>query len=481
MSAAHPTIRGYRVLRLLGEGGMGRVYLAEDETLQRRVAIKMISPRFAGQGAARALFLREARAMAGVEHSNVVRIYGFGEAEGQAYFVMEYVEGETLSTRLEWAARLAVAEALRIARESAQALAAAWRRGIVHRDVKPSNILLDCEDHVKVADFGLARLAGGGEDSSETGPGAVLGTPHYMSPERARGERGDFRSDVYSLGVVLYEMLSGQKPFVGGSPVEVIAKHLSEPLPPLRERCPDVQPGVVSLVEWMTARAAEARPSSYEVLLSHLLPETASGPATPDFATLTSGIVGAADMNATSRSEIAKARALRRDAGRRRTRILWGALGSLVAALALLLWLHPWHVRHGTFAVAVAPFYGPDTESEREGRMMSSLVESALLRRLSGGDVDVIGIDETRRPVRSARMARALAEKLQADVVVWGEAFAIRDEVEFLPHITRRNGNSVEEDASAEAIPLAPTQGIDGRRERAEAVAKQAAELYTRH
>jgi tRNA A-37 threonylcarbamoyl transferase component Bud32 len=470
MSAADPTIRGYRVLRLLGEGGMGRVYLAEDETLQRRVAIKMISPRLAGKGAAHARFLREARAMAGVEHANIVRIYGFGEAEGQAYFVMEYVEGETLSTRLDRAVRLTVAEALRIARESAQALAAAWRRGIVHRDVKPSNILLDGEDHVKVADFGLARLAGAAsEDSSQTGAGTVLGTPHYMAPEQARGEPGDFRSDIYSLGVVLYEMLGGQKPFVGGSPVEVIAKHLSEPLPPLRERCPEVQPGVVDLVEWMTAKSAGARPSSYENLLSHLLPETASGPAVSDSASFTM----------TSPSPVARDGARRKGAARRRARVLWGVVGALLAGLALLLWFHPWHARHGAFAVAVAPFYGPDTESEREGRIMSSLVESALLRRLSGGDIEVLGIDETKRPVRSARLAKALAERLEADAVVWGEAFAVQGEVEFVPHITRRDGTSLDDDASPAPMPSA--QGIAGRRARAEAVAKQAAALYTRN
>jgi serine/threonine protein kinase len=467
MSAVYPAIRGYRVMRLLGEGGMGRVFLAEDEILERRVAIKMISPRLAGRGTARARFLREARAMAGVEHPNVVRIYGFGEAEGQAYFVMEYVEGETLSTRLEWAARLTVAEALRIARESAQALAAAWRRGIVHRDVKPSNILLNTDDHVKVADFGLARLAGkGAEASSQTGAGTVLGTPHYMAPEQARGEPIDFRSDVYSLGVVLYEMVGGQKPFVGQSPVEVIAKHLSEPLPPLRERCPEVQPGVVDLIEWMTAKSAEARPASYDDLLSHLLPETASGPAASESATST----------LTSPSEIA-GRRVRHAVGKRR-KLLGRAAGVVLAAAALLLWLHPWHSRHGAFAVAVAPFYGPDVESEREGRVLSSLVESSLLRRFSGVDVDVIGIDETKRPVRSARMARALAEKLRADVVVWGEAFAVRDEVEFLPHVTQRAGSAAEEDASAEPFTVAPAQGIDGRRLRAEAVAKQAADLY---
>src|SRR5688572_9061966 len=221
---------------------MGQVFLAQDETLERRVAIKVIAQSLAGEGVARSRFLREARAMAGVEHPNVVRIYAFGEAEGHLYIVMEYVEGETLAARLARMTRLAVSDSLRIASEVAQALSAAWRRGIVHRDVKPANILIDAEDRVKVADFGLARAvrAAGGSDSDTTSDGMVVGTPHYMSPEQALGEETDFRSDIYSLGIVLFEMLGGQKPFTGRSPVEVIGKQLREPLPSLAQRCPGV-------------------------------------------------------------------------------------------------------------------------------------------------------------------------------------------------------------------------------------------------
>jgi Protein kinase domain len=467
MSAELPAIRGYEVLSLLGEGGMGRVYLARDLMLERRVAIKTISPRLAGKGSAARRFLREARAMAGVEHPNVVRIYGFGEVEEQAYFVMEYVEGEPLSARMARVTRLAPAAAFPVARDVAQALAAAWKRGIVHRDVKPGNILLDVEDRAKVTDFGLARPSAHSEDADITGTGTVVGTPHYMAPEQARGEEVDFRSDVYSLGIVLYEMLGGQKPFVGKSPAEVISRHLSEPLPPLKERCPDLLPGMSDLVGWMTAKSPAARPASYDELLLRLTPDSAGAPASASD-TLTQVREPRPGLGA---------RRAKRPKAHRRWPWVWLVAVLLTLSAAGLGWLHPWHTRHGSFAVAVAPFYGPDAESLREGRVLAALVESALLRRLPEADVDVIGIDETGRVVRSTRMAKSLAEKLDVDAVVWGETVALAGEVEFVPHVTRRDGTSLDE-GEPDAESLGAGQGLGARRKRAEAVAVRAATLY---
>lgn len=463
MGAALPQIRGYRILEPIGRGGMGQVFLAEDPTLERRVAIKMIAAPLAAEAAARSRFLREARAMAGIEHPHVVRVYAFGEAEGQPYIVMEYVEGETLAARLS-ATRLALEDALRIAREVAQALAAAWSRGIVHRDVKPANILLDREEHVKVADFGLARPTRG-EDSDVTGAGHVVGTPHYVSPEQARGDDIDFRSDVYSLGIVLFEMLGGRKPFTGGSPMEVMAKHLTEPLPAIRDTRPDVPPGVATLVEAMTAKAPAARPASYPELLRRLSSAAATD-AAPDPATSTM-------------PSLPKAKPVRAVA---RPAYKWAAALALLAALlaGAVLMLGRWPLRRGSFAVAVAPFYGADAESEKEGKVLAALVESELTRRLPEEDVAVLGADEVRKVVRTPRAARALAEKLDVDVVVWGEALAFQGEVELATRVTRRDGTPVEPAGEGGTLPAGSPNAIALRRARATTVADEVMGIYAR-
>ena len=445
---------------------MGQVFLAQDETLERRVAIKVIAQSLAGEGVARSRFLREARAMAGVEHPNVVRIYAFGESEGHLYIVMEYVEGETLAARLTRVTRLTVEEAMRIAAEVAQALSAAWRRGIVHRDVKPANILIDAEDRVKVADFGLARAAraAGGSDSEATTDGMVVGTPHYMSPEQALGEETDFRSDIYSLGIVLFEMLGGQKPFTGRSPVEVIAKQLREPLPPLAEKCPDVPASVTAVVESMTAKARDDRPASYPDLLKRLATPSPSGSPPP---LLTSSM-------ATLARPVAASPAAATHPARRR----W-ALASVAVVLAVIFAVAYFGLaarRHAAFTVAVAPFYGPDAESDKEARVLGALLETELNRRLPEDDVDLMGTGQVKTVVRGARAARTLAEKLDADVVVWGEALSFQGEVELAAHLTTRDGTVIE--ASEGGAMKASGGAIETRRARASAVADRVAEIY---
>jgi predicted Ser/Thr protein kinase len=263
---AFPAISGYRILRALGAGGMGAVYLAEDVTLGRQVAVKVVAARVQQSDTARERFLREARSMAAVEHPNVVHVYSYGNTEGHPYLVMEHVAGETLSARIRRVGGLPIAEALDIARQTAMGLEAAWERGIVHRDVKPPNILIDAKERVRVADFGLAKALKSSRDASVTQNGTFVGTPSYISPEQARGNEVDFRSDIYSLGIVLYEMIAGSPPFRGPTPIDVVAQHLGETVPPLSKERPETPPGVVRLVEQMTEKDRDKRPASYAAL-----------------------------------------------------------------------------------------------------------------------------------------------------------------------------------------------------------------------
>jgi serine/threonine-protein kinase len=223
----------YDVERKLGEGGMAGVYLAQDRRHGRQVAVKVLREDVsAAVGADR--FLHEVQVAANLQHPHILALYDSGEAKGLLYYVMPYVEGESLRQRLEREGRLPMPEAVRIAREAAEALAYAHRLGIVHRDVKPENILL-LDGHALVADFGIARATDVPHEGKLTHPGVVIGTPEYMSPEQASGESHiDGRSDVYSLGCVLYEMLAGDPPFQGRSATTLLARHSLEQVPALR-------------------------------------------------------------------------------------------------------------------------------------------------------------------------------------------------------------------------------------------------------
>jgi len=263
--SAFPSIPGYRIQRILGTGGMGVVYLATDETLERQVAIKLLS---ADSTDAEARFLREARSMAGVKHPNIVPIYTFGECDDGAYLVMEYCDGGSLSDRIHDGTPVGVA--VEIVMKIARALEAAWKKGIVHRDVKPPNILLDEDGGLFVADFGLAKRVDTKGDASLTQDGIFVGTPHYIAPEVVSGEKADHRSDIYALGIVAFELLTGEQPFEASSAAAVIALQIHGQFPNLREKCSQASEQLVALVESMTAKDPAARPQSYEDLLQRL-------------------------------------------------------------------------------------------------------------------------------------------------------------------------------------------------------------------
>src|SRR5213080_404360 len=226
----------YRIQRKLGAGGMANVYLAEDQELGRRVAIKILNERHANDDQFVERFRREAQNAAALSHPNIVSIYDRGEAEGSYYIAMEYLDGRSLKELIVSRGPAPVGVAVEYARQILSALRFAHRHGIVHRDIKPHNVLVDGEGRVKVTDFGIARAG----TSQMTETGSIVGTAQYLSPEQAKGGEVDPRSDLYSLGVVLYELLTGKTPFDGETPVEIAMKHLSTtPRPPSKLR-PDV-------------------------------------------------------------------------------------------------------------------------------------------------------------------------------------------------------------------------------------------------
>jgi eukaryotic-like serine/threonine-protein kinase len=264
------TVARYKVLSLLGAGGMGRVYLAEDTELGRRVALKFLPEYFTTNKDKVRRFRQEACAASALNHPNILTVYEVGEADGAAFIAMEYVEGETLRSRLA-GGPFGVGEALDVAAQIADALSAAHRAGIVHRDVKPENVMLRRDGYVKVLDFGLAKLTGHMPGSwpadSEaaarqvvmTNPGVVMGTAEYMSPEQARGLEVDGRTDVWSLGVVLYEMVAGRRPFAGETHGDTIVLILAREAPPLRHLAPAAPLELEQIVQKALAKDAEER------------------------------------------------------------------------------------------------------------------------------------------------------------------------------------------------------------------------------
>jgi serine/threonine-protein kinase len=272
----------YRVERIIGEGGMATVYLADDLKHKRKVALKVMRPELAATlGADR--FLREVEIAANLSHPHILPMHDSGEVEGLLWYVMPYVEGESLSARLKREGELPVPEALRYAREVAEALAYAHKRGIVHRDIKPANILLS-EGHALVADFGIARAVGA-EGEAITKTGLAVGTPQYMSPEQATGTKDvDARTDIYALGAVLYEMLSGEPPFTGRTPQAVVARALTENPRPLGASREGLPPGLEAVV----ARSLAKRPVDRQTGAAELVTDlqavetgTRSGAHTP--------------------------------------------------------------------------------------------------------------------------------------------------------------------------------------------------------
>jgi serine/threonine-protein kinase len=248
---------GFQLEKELGRGGMGVVFKAHELSLNRKVALKVISEHLASDTEFLARFKREAQVIARMDHPNIVRVLSFGDIDGLTYFAMEYVSGKDLGQLLREKGQLGVEQALSIGSQIAGALAEAEAQGVVHRDLKPSNIMLDSLGRVKVTDFGVAHLQD--TETQLTRTGLFLGSPEYASPEQAAGKPLDTRSDIYALGAILYRSLSGQSPVTGDSPLAMITKIVTEPLTPIRELNPALPDAVCSLIDTMLAKDAGKR------------------------------------------------------------------------------------------------------------------------------------------------------------------------------------------------------------------------------
>ncbi|MBA3655324.1 MAG: serine/threonine protein kinase, partial [Actinobacteria bacterium] len=259
----------YRLVRRISRTEMAEVHEAVDEVLGRTVAVKLLLPELSDNEGFVARFRREARAAASLNHPNIVAVFDSGEHEGQYFIVMEYVDGPTLAELMAEEGRLPETRAAEIGMEIAAALAAAHQQGIVHRDVKPGNVLLGAGGMVKVVDFGIARAVAG--NTALTRPGTIVGSVSYLSPEQAMGQEIGTASDIYSLGVVLYAMVTGRPPFQADTPVAIAHQHVhQDPVPP-SELASDISPAFEALVLQMLAKDPADRPAAVEDVRQELL------------------------------------------------------------------------------------------------------------------------------------------------------------------------------------------------------------------
>jgi beta-lactam-binding protein with PASTA domain/predicted Ser/Thr protein kinase len=285
----------YRIVRKLGSGGMANVYLAEDEELGRRVAIKILNDRYANDDSFIERFRREAKSAASLSHPNIVSIYDRGEAEGTYYIAMEVIEGRSLKELILTRGPLPIAEAVHYARQILQALRFAHRHGIIHRDIKPHNNLIG-EQGLKVTDFGIARYG----PSQMTEAGSIMGTAQYLSPEQARGAPVTASSDLYSVGIVLYEMLTGRVPFTGDSAIEIAMKHLNDwPKPPSKIR-PEIPEEIDQIVLRALAKAPEDRYQSAEEFIEDLERVEAGLPVSPETSEAATALLTVAPIGAST-------------------------------------------------------------------------------------------------------------------------------------------------------------------------------------
>jgi serine/threonine-protein kinase len=326
----------YHVQRTLGQGGMAAVYLAQDRELERPVAVKVLAEHLANDDAFRQRFLREARMAAKLSHPNVVHVYDQGDENGRPFIVMEYVDGVTLGDELRRQGPLAPARVVDLALQICGGLEHAHASGLVHRDIKPGNLLLREDGTVKIADFGIARAA---QATKLTQIGSVLGTAAYLAPEQASAEPVTAAADIYSLGCVLFELLTGRTPYVFETLPELVVKQREEAITPIRELRPDVPAELEAAVMHCLARNPEYRPASAAALAQEL---AAGSPEPPTEALPTPSGVRATDVatvplsQAPSTAPLPARRVRRRDFALPRS-VPWLAFAAVAALVVVVL------------------------------------------------------------------------------------------------------------------------------------------------
>lgn len=429
----------YRVLSLIGAGGMGEVYLAEDTRLDRKVAIKFLPPESVGDERAKKRLLREAQAAAKLDHPNICAIHEVGEADSRNFIVMQYVEGETLASRLE-RKPFELSEALALAIQIADALSEAHARGVIHRDIKPANIVLTARGQVKVMDFGLAKvITDPNQVQSEaitaafvTEPGVIVGTVPYMSPEQVQGEALDARSDIFSFGAVLYEMVGGHKPFAGKSAAATFSAILSSDPPPLTRFVPDVPPELVRITRKCLEKNRERRYQSMRDVLT-------------DLENLHAGYESA---KTSERGELTTASgntAVPTQSVRRRG-ILTSRIAMVGYGLAVLLLLgvviYAWRFRGASTpapeikSLAVLPLDNLSGDASQE--YLADGMTEALITELSKiGSLRVISRQSVMQYKRAPKTMPEIARELNVDAVVDGSVLRANDRVRITAQLVR--------------------------------------------
>ncbi|MBK6308271.1 MAG: protein kinase [Gemmatimonadetes bacterium] len=447
----------YALLRPLGQGGMGTVFLARDLTLDREVAIKVISPELAASPELKQRFLQEARTVAKLRHPNIVAVYSAGEGNGLLYFVMEFVPGESLRDRLTREVSIASDPACSILHDLALALDYAHQAGVVHRDVKPENILLDRESgRAMLTDFGVAVALAAAGDSRLTNVGMVLGSPRYMSPEQASGERAlDGRSDLYSLGLVGYEMLAGEPALDAPSAASMLVKQLTELPPPLIQKAPGTAPEVAAAIDRVLLKEPAARFARGGAFAAALVGESFDN-ATP------SGQVARATRSRSTSAGTANERA----PGSRRAVLIGAALAVVAAVGAGAMFVRNRDTGGNTRAYFVAPF-----EVQTGERSLDWLHEGSVnmlsMALAQWADLSVVDYERSLDLLRNAGLdderrialedARAVARKAGAGVIIMGQVTTTPDSLRVIARTYNvASGKQLDQAESAVAASADP-------------------------